>query len=395
MLLYWLWFALADTLSKRQKRLLLQHFSDIESLYNCKDYSRIDGLTQEQLEQLADKNLDEATTVRNVCRRKDIGILTITDENYPARLKNISDPPVVLFCKGVLPDFAQMPAIAVVGTRKATAYGVTVAKQFGCELAQGGAIVVSGGAKGVDTMALEGALQADGPTITVLGCGVDVVYPRNNKKLFAQVQKRGCLLSEYLPGTQPKPWQFPERNRIISGLSNGVLVIEAPEKSGALITAKDALEQGRDVYAVPANINMPSCAGSNALLAEGAQAVFAGWDILKQYASQYPKTVNLTEPAKAQKSQVAQENFFVNSDKKDIDNPHNNSYSVKNDETGTLSEQEQKVLEQLDHTPRELDDVLSQLDLSAGEAMKLITKLSVRGLILNHPGGMISKPRNY
>ena len=395
MLLYWLWLALADTLSKRQKRLLLQRFSDIESLYNCKDYGQIEGLTREQLDQLSGKDLDEAKKVQNVCRRKDIGILVITDENYPARLKNINDPPIVLFCKGILPDFTQAPAIAVVGTRKATAYGVTVAKQFGADLAQNGAVVVSGGAKGVDTMALEGALQADGQTVSVLGCGVDVVYPRNNKKLFARIQDRGCLLSEYFPGTQPKPWQFPERNRIISGLSNGVLVIEAPEKSGALITAKDALEQGRDVYAVPANINMPTCVGSNALLSEGAQAVFTGWDILKQYAAQYPQTVNRKEPAKNQEPLVAQESFFAISDKKDIDNPHNNSYSVKNDETGTLTAQEQKVLEQLDHTPRELDDVLSQLDLPAGEAMKLITKLSIKGMILNHPGGMISKPRNY
>lgn len=390
-MLYWLWFTLINTLSRKQKLELLQHFTDIEALYQCKDYQSVLNLTQEQNETLLDKDLTAAKKLQNVCLRKNIDILTLDNEAYPHRLRNISDPPLVLFCKGVLPDFNKVPTIGLVGTRKATPYGLGVARKFGKELSQSSGIVVSGGAAGIDTMALQGALDVDGQTVAVLGCGVDITYPVYNRRLFMQIQEKGCLLSEYLPGTKPKPWHFPERNRIISGLSNGVLVIEAPEKSGALITAKDALEQGRDVYVVPANIDMPTCVGSNALLGEGATAVFTGWDIAKIYAPQYPAVMYRDADKSKPQLQVAQPAYFSDVDKKDIDNPANNSYSVKIDEDISLTPQEQKLLSLLSRTPVSVDEVLAQTDLPAGNALKIITKLSLEGLVVNHPGGMISK----
>lgn len=391
MLQYWLWFNNLNEFSRKQKLELLQQFFDPAQLYRCWDYSVIDNLTQAQLEQLQDKDLQKAKALYNTCQRKNIGILTLTDERYPARLRNISEPPVLLFYKGLLPDFDKMPAIGVVGTRKATGYGLGVARDFGKQLSVCGGLVVSGGAAGIDSAALHGALEAQGQTVAVLGCGVDVVYPRNNRKLFMDIQERGCLLSEYLPGTEPKPWQFPERNRIISGLSNGVLVIEAPAKSGALITAKDALEQGRDVYAVPANIDMPTCEGSNALLGDGAAAVFTGWDILKVYAAQYPNTVVFRKiGTPAPELRVAQpEQIFV-PDKKVVDNPDLNSYSVKIDEEISLTLAEEKVLSVLTRTPKAMDEVMAQLDMPAGEVLKIITKLSLEGLVVNHPGRMVS-----
>jgi DNA processing protein len=336
--------------------------------------------------------LQKAKTLQNICLRKNIGILTLDDEAYPTRLKYISEPPIILFYKGVLPDFGKMPAIGVVGTRKATGYGLGVACDFGKQLSVCGGLVVSGGAAGIDSAALKGALEAEGQTVAVLGCGVDVVYPRNNRKLFTDIQERGCLLSEYLPGTEPKPWQFPERNRIISGLSNGVLVIEAPAKSGALITAKDALEQGRDVYAVPANIDMPTCEGSNALLGDGAAAVFTGWDILKVYAAQYPDTVAFRKTGKSQAQlRVAQPEQNLTDDKKYIDNPVTSPYSVTIDEENSLTPAEETGMSVLTRTPKAMDEVLAQLDLPAGEVLKIITKLSLDGLIVNHPGRMLSK----
>lgn len=392
MLLYWLWLTLLDKLSKKQKLVLVQHFSDMETLYNCTDFSDL-GLTAEQIDQLQNKDLTGAKNLKKQCEKKDIGILTLLDKKYPARLRNISDPPLVLYYKGVLPDFDKKPAIAVVGTRKATSYGIAAARQFGGELSSQGGIVVSGGASGVDTMALQGALNAGGQTVAVLGCGVDVVYPRNNRRLFMQIQEQGCLVSEYLPGTGPKSWQFPERNRIISGLSNGVLVIEAPEKSGALITARDALEQGRDVYAVPANIDMPTCVGSNALLDEGAVAAVSGWHIMRQYAAQYPDAVSQNPQPEKKECKLAQPVQKPEPDKKDIDNPANNSYSVKNDGPGAPSSREQMILDKLDHTPRAMDEVVSQLDIPSGEVMKLLTKLTLQGKVITHPGGMISKSR--
>lgn len=391
MLLYWLWLSLMEELSRKQKLELLQQFSDPEDIYLCKDFSHIQGLTQSQLEALLDKDMHEAEKLRNICRRKNIQVLTIQEEQYPARLRNIADPPLVLYCKGVLPDFSQMPAIGMVGTRKATAYGLNIARQFGGQIAQCGGLVVSGGAAGVDTMALQGALDVAGQTVAVLGCGVDVVYPRTNRRLFMQIEERGCLLSEYLPGTQPKPWHFPERNRIISGISNGVLVIEAPAKSGALITARDALEQGRDVYAVPANIDMPTCAGSNALLGDGATAVFTGWDVLKEYAPQYPDRVmqRSTMPVKPG-SRVAQPVQLPVVDKKDIDIPANNSYSVTVDGDTSLTPAESKVLACLSRTPRHMDELIAQLDMPAGEIMTAVTKLSLKGMAISHPGRLVS-----
>lgn len=391
MLLYWLWFLLVETLSRKQKLELLQHFSDVEALYRCRDYTAVSNLTAEQAEELLNKDLHNAKALQNICLRKDIGILTMTDAAYPNPLRNIPEPPLVLFYKGLLPDLEQKPAIGVVGTRKATGYGLGVARSFGKQLCRCGAVVVSGGAAGIDTMALQGALDAAGQTMAVLGCGVDITYPRTNRKLFMQIQEKGCLLSEYLPGTEPKPWNFPERNRIISGLSNGVLVIEAPQKSGALITARDALEQGRDVYAVPANIDMPTCAGSNALLADGATAVFSGWDILKVYAPQYPGVVSQTgNDLQTPVLRVAQPVEIPVYDKKDIDNFENNSYSVTISEDNTLTEAEKKVLSVLNRTPQAMDDVIAQLDIPAAEVLKIITKLSLEGKIMSHPGRLVS-----
>ena len=391
MLLYWLWFVLLEGLSRKQKLDILQQFSDPEDIYLCKDFSHVPGLGQEQIQALMNKDLREAEKQSNICRRKDIGILTIQDAQYPARLRNVADPPLLLYYKGVLPDFSQMPAIGVVGTRKATAYGMTIARQFGGQLAQCGGLVVSGGAAGVDSMALQGALEAGGQTVAVLGCGVDVVYPRTNRRLFMQIEEKGCLLSEYVPGSQPKPWQFPERNRIISGLSNGVLVIEAPERSGALITARDALEQGRDVYAVPANIDMVSCVGSNALLSDGAAAVFSGWDILLNYAPQYPDRVRQWKnPQIKPEIKAAQPVRLPVADKKDIDIPANTSYSVKNDEEPSLTPEEDKVLACLETKPIHMDELVSRVGLPAGEVLTVITKLSLKGMVINHPGRLVS-----
>lgn len=391
MQLYWLWLAMMPELTRRQKLKLLAHFSDPEAIYQCVDFTGVADLTQRHIALLQNKDLTDATRLRNLCQRKDIGILTIQDQAYPARLRNIADPPILLYYKGVLPSFERMPAIGVVGTRKATAYGMNTARKFGAQLSAGGGIVVSGGAAGVDTMALQGALDADGTTVAVLGCGVDVVYPTTNRRLFSLIQDKGCLLSEYIPGTQPKPWNFPERNRIISGLSNGVLVIEAPEKSGALITARDALEQGRDVFAVPANIDMPTCVGSNGLLSEGAGAVVSGWDILREYAYQYPDAVVFGAPEiKQDQMKAAQPVQVPAADKKDIDIPVNNSYSVTDNTDPSLTEQESCVLSCLDRRPQAMDEVIARSGLPTGEVKTALTKLSLKGMVVNHPGGLVS-----
>jgi DNA processing protein len=279
MLLYWIWFAQMSKVSAHMKQKLLQYFRDPEDIYYADEpaFAQISGLTEDGIAELLEKDLTEAQSILDDCKEKGIQLLTYGDRQYPARLRNIYDPPMVLYFAGMLPDWDAVPMIGIVGTRKATVYGLNTAKRFGCQICACGALVVSGGANGIDSMAMEGALEAGGPVIGVLGGGVDVLYPANNRQLFSKVIANGCLISEYPPGVKALPWHFPLRNRIITGMANGLLVVEAPEKSGALISAAHALEQGRDVFVAPGNVDVEACSGSNALLDE-AIAALSGFD---------------------------------------------------------------------------------------------------------------------
>jgi DNA processing protein len=202
-----------------------------------------------------------------------ISVLTLADDGYPKMLRNIPDPPPALYLDGVVPGVA---SVALVGSRKASSTGIETARRLGSALAERGVCVVSGLALGVDAAAHEGAVEAGGRTVGVLGCGIDVVYPRINRALFDSVRRHGALVSEYYLGEAPLAWRFPARNRIIAGLTSTVVVVEAPEHSGALITARHGLEAGRDVWAVPGPPGVRECRGSNALLADGAGVL---WDI--------------------------------------------------------------------------------------------------------------------
>jgi DNA processing protein len=242
-------------------------------------------------------------------------------------------------------------------------------------------------------------LDAGCPVIGVLGCGVDVVYPRHNRKLFEAVVQNGCLISEYPPEAQGIPWHFPARNRIISGMSNGTLIVEAPKVSGALITARWALEQGRDVFVVPGNINTITCEGSNALLQEGAMPVFSGWDVVRNYEVLYPgklqKTVKSPSPApETAPAKVAQSvqipKLGEDRRKKIIDNEENSTYSVLENKKPALSDEEQAVLAQLTCDPREASEVIAKLEMSSGKVMSVLTTLTIKGLAVKYPGGRFS-----
>lgn len=297
MLVHWIWLAHRPGVNDRMKAALLRHFQDPEDIFYADSgaFGHIDGLTAEAVESLQDKNLAPAEEILEACGRTKLHVLTFRDAAYPVRLRNIADPPVVLYYKGRLPELDALPVIGIVGTRKASAYGLTTAKRMGYQIGKCGGIVVSGMAYGIDGMAMAGALTAGQKTVGVLGCGADIVYPLSNKALFKDVEEYGCILSEFPPGYPPGKWTFPRRNRIISGLSNGVLVIEAPEKSGALITARMAAEQGRDVFVVPGNIDQPGFVGSNRLLRDGAIMVSSGWEVLSEYEGLYPDKLHRDE----------------------------------------------------------------------------------------------------
>ena len=215
----------------------------------------------------------DARTVEDQLTARGISVLTLADNGYPKMLRNIPDPPPALYLDGAVSEVA---SVALVGSRKASSTGIETARRLGFALAERGVCVVSGLALGVDAAAHEGAVDAGGRTVGVLGCGIDVVYPRINGALFDSVRRHGALVSEYYLGEAPLAWRFPARNRIIAGLASTVVVVEAPEHSGALITARHALDAGRDVWAVPGPPGVRECRGSNGLLADGAGVL---WDI--------------------------------------------------------------------------------------------------------------------
>ena len=412
MLAHWIWLATRPHISDRIKADLVRHFQDPEVIYfaDADSFLGIEGLTAEGSESLRDKNLQEAERILTLCRREDIGILTFQDAAYPARLKNISDPPLVFYYKGHLPDFDGSPLIGVVGTRKASAYGLTVAKRMGYQIAKCGGIVVSGAAFGIDGLAMQGALTAGMPVVGILGCGVDIVYPVSNRALFRDTEQYGCLLSEFPPGTPPFGRNFPKRNRIISGMSCGVLVVEAPEKSGALITAELAAEQGRDVFAVPGNIDIDSFVGSNRLIRDGAIMVSHGWDILSEYQAQFPDKIRkdgdsahlkaypdeVQRYAQQEKPErkVAQKPVVPgkNKPKKQkqekivIDKRETSPYSDVNDTLPKLSEPEQKIVSALQGGERLVDDVIADTGLTAGKVLATLTLLEVKGVVKRLPG---------
>ena len=295
----WVWLSRVFMPGSPKPKKLLDSFGEIEEIYaaTSSDYKKSGvSLRETEITRLEDKGLSHVQKIISDCGKHNIRIIPICDSEYPERLKNIPEPPVLLYARGERLVIDDEVAIAVVGTRNASKNGEAAAKKLGRELAEGGAVTVTGLAKGVDSIAAESAIAAGGVTVAVFGCGLDICYPRENKNLMAATEKSGTVISEYCPGTPPAGRNFPIRNRIISGLSLGTTVVEAPEKSGALITASCALEQGRDVFAVPSSIFEDTGSGSNRLICEGAKPVRSANDILSEYIHLYGEKIRAVDP---------------------------------------------------------------------------------------------------
>lgn len=279
---YWVWLSSLVKISPRIRLKLLDFFGGPALLWEASESQlKSLNLSPQAIKSVIDiENRKRLPSLISKIMKCDASVITLNDSTYPELLKSIPDPPVVLYCRGKIEKNATY--IAVVGSRRATFYGLDMAKRISGDLAANGVAVVSGMARGIDSKAHIGALEAGGRTIAVLGCGVDIPYPDENSKLMNEICRQGAVISEYLPGTPPVPFNFPARNRIISGLSQGVAIIEANEKSGSLITADFALEQGRDVFAVPGNINSYNSIGTNKLIKEGAKLVTNAGDILEE-----------------------------------------------------------------------------------------------------------------
>ena len=298
----WVWLAQKCGQGSSDPLALIEKFGNIESIYegSFEEYESA-GVSERLAESLCDKSLDEAFNICIRCGRGKIGILCYDNEKFPASLRSLKNPPVVLYYVGRLPDFNKRLCVSIVGTRKMSEYGMKAAYKIAYEIAASGAVVVSGMALGIDGIASCAAIAARGCTVAVLGCGANLVYPKEHVQLARIIKQHGAIISEFPPSTPPRGMNFPIRNRIISGLSQATAVIDADMVSGAMITAKNAILQGRDVYAVPGNIDCDSNSGTNSLIRDGAQAILCGADIVKNYAFMYRDSIDMTRLSLAEK----------------------------------------------------------------------------------------------
>jgi len=291
----WVWLSLLFGEGSPIYKMLISHFKTEEDIYYCEDadLAGILWLTDSQKYKLLDKNLSRTYEILEWCKENGVDVITYADDNYPEKLRDIEDFPAVLYCYGNMPNLKGRPVIGVVGTRKMTVKGERNARDIGYGLSKGGACVVSGMALGIDGTAQMGTLLANGVTIAVLGSGINVIYPKSNRGLYAAIVKRGAVITEYTPDTPPNARNFPVRNRIISGICDGIVVVEGDENSGAMITARRAKKQKRDIFAVPGPAGEFSSSGPNKLIKDGAILAESAVDILEQYLDKYADTINI------------------------------------------------------------------------------------------------------
>ena len=294
-LTYWIWLSVKlGNQNKVFQRLLDGFGGSPRAVYNADEKALRDAacLSDIQISRLLDKRLDEAITIQHYCKSNSVGIVTYGDSLYPESLKSMKEPPILLYYMGVLPNLNKRLCVSVVGTRNMTEYGMRSCYRIAYELASAGAVVVSGMALGIDSVAHAGAIGGRGTTVAVLGCGIDVIYPKQHRKLRKYICENGAVITAYHPGTPAYKNNFPERNAIISALSEGTVIVEAPRHSGALITAECAAEQSRTVYALPGSIEEPMSEGPNELIKNGAMAITGARDILEYYFENHSPLVN-------------------------------------------------------------------------------------------------------
>ncbi len=292
--IYWIWLSLAVTPGSDTFRKLINKFGNPEAIFNADEADIIGciGSNSRDFDLIVNKNTDRASNIYEYCKKKNIGIITYGDDAFPSSLREIKNPPVLLYYRGVLPDFNKSCIIAMVGTRRLTDYGRRNAFIIGHDLAAAGAIIVSGMAVGIDGVSHAGAISAGGINIAFLGTGIDVCYPEQHKKLAREIVKTGCVMTEYAPGTRPEGRNFPVRNRLIAGISCSTVVIEGRERSGALITARYAKKYDKTVYALPGNVDNKTSEVTNLLIKNGAKLITAPDDIVRDLEFVYTGIIN-------------------------------------------------------------------------------------------------------
>jgi DNA processing protein len=414
------WIALAECLGPRSPLLrpLIFRFGTPEAIFEA-DAATLrealpdagEGIVSSILQKRTEK---EAARIALWCHRNGVRVLTYDSVDYPARLREIDEPPAVLYCRGKLPVLDGRLAIGIVGTRKADAYGEQVTYKLSFELAAAGALIISGMAAGLDGLAAVAGLNAGSETVAVLGCGIDLVYPKQHTRLAAEIAERGAIVTEYPPGTPPNGWNFPVRNRIISALSSGLLVVEAGEHSGALITARYAVLQGRPVFAVPGDITSPRSAGTNRLIADGAMPVLDSEGILAHYRFLYRDAIRVEAlPEAMQYSALTPEALKryglrmigegemkpapaepaprKTARRKKKEAPSVEAPVALNEpDTSALNPRQRELFDMLPGVSFSVD-VLTAKGVPVSEAVSTLTVLEIYGLVRSIPGGMFEK----
>ncbi|MBQ9277050.1 MAG: DNA-processing protein DprA [Lachnospiraceae bacterium] len=372
-----LWFNNIEGIGAILRRKLMTKFGSIENILSASSILLEEIVGANKAVQItASHNMSYAHELYEELKEKKISIVYPGAEDYPVKLLNMFDPPDILYVKGILSKKLNIynMNIGVVGARNASVYGRELASFFGRELAKEGINIISGLALGIDGMSHRGALYAGGYTVGVLGCGIDVIYPRENAELFFEMYKNGAVISEYGPGVIPNPGFFPIRNRIISGLSDGLLVVEARKKSGSLITADLALEQGKQVYAIPGRITDKSSEGTNNLIRQGAMCVVSPKEIIEDLNG-----IVTEEKYKSGNKELKSGNNKLYNDNVDLADEFKENIEVLN--KNSLAPAEKMLYSCLSLEPTYIDDIIDKLRMSVSDTISLLYNMEEKGLI--------------
>lgn len=380
---YWLWLS-SCAVSPRAKAALLDRFGDAEGAFLAPAgaFSRLEGVSGQEAETLEKRDLRGAGEIAEACRRQGLRILTLQDAAYPVRLRNIFAPPVVLYVRGELPPLDLSVAIAVVGTRRASSYGLKMARDLAFQMAASGAVILSGLTAGIDAEAAQGALLAGGRVVGVLG----TPHEEARGELARSVAARGALLSEYPPGTARMRSFFRDRNRITAGLSVGVLAVEAPEKSGTRLFVEEALGQGREVFAVPGNADAESSAGTLAMLKEGAKLATCGWDVLGEFEALYPGALRRSGRLHAPEEAAPEPETEGAKPASALDKGADGGYIDLKQQLAGLSEDQLLVLAAMEAEPAHIDDIVERSGLPVAKVLGQLTILEIKGIVGRLPG---------
>ena len=392
---YWLWLSGAEV-SARSKAALFKYYGGAQEAFMAPkgDYAHVDGLTGRDREILEKRELHRADEIWGECERQHLDIITFQDARYPRRLKNIYSPPAVLYVRGKLPNVDENAAIAVVGTRRASYYGVKMARSIANDIVRCGAVVISGLTRGIDAAAAEGALLADGRVIAVLGTS----HEKDKNFLSADVAVKGAVISEYGPGMPMKNAYFRERNRVSAGLSVGVVAVEAPESSGTALFVAEAAEQGKEIFAVPTTADSHSGAGTLEMLKDGARLITCGWDAVNEFEYLFPGKLHPPKEGSAvEKTAPAEEDSPAKPDKKPtettnkvIDKENDKGYIDLKEQLSGLSETQLQIITAIDSKSSHIDDIIEATGLPTATVLAQLTVLEIKGFVRREAGRRIS-----